>query len=190
MDEWTEQNDIFTLRGDATVHAPIDRCFQLTCCIALVREELGMEPVQGRTSGLVQANDTVRWEGWQLGMRHFHVTHISGYIRPVFLQDTMLDGRFRTFQHDHHLRALPDGTTQLQDELRFTLPFGPVGRATGRIVMVPHILRLMQKRFARIRRIAESDDWRRYLPGDTDISGLSLKRSLGNKGSHNHREAE
>ncbi|AFL90582.1 hypothetical protein Terro_4385 [Terriglobus roseus DSM 18391] len=171
MAEWTQDGDTFTLRDTAVVKAPIDRCFQLTCCIALVREELGMKPVTGRTEGLVQHGDEVRWEGWQLGLKHYHVTGISGYERPVFMQDSMLDGRFRTFQHDHHLRELPnDAGTELQDEVRFSLPFGFVGRLVARYVMVPHILRLLRSRFARIRRIAEGDAWRQYLPDEQTAS--------------------
>ena len=164
MRDWTEQNGVFTLRAEATVHAPMERLFDLSCAIALVKEELGMKPVEGRTAGLVVAGDTVRWQGWQLGLPQFHVTHISGYQRPTFLQDTMLRGRFRTFQHDHHLRPLPGGGTELQDELRFSLPFGWAGRLVARYIMVPHIRRLMRSRFERLRRIAEGDGWRRYLP--------------------------
>ena len=171
MAEWTQDGDIFTLRDAAVVHAPIDRCFQLTCSVALVREELGMQPVSGRTDGLVASNDTVRWEGWQLGMKHFHVSRISGYQRPVFLQDSMLDGRFKTFQHDHHLRELPGNAgTEMRDELRFTMPLGVLGRTVARYVMVPHILRLMKSRFARIKRIAEGEDWRQYLPASGTAS--------------------
>lgn len=164
MRDWKEQDGVFTIVATAHVHAPVDRCFDLSCAIALVQEELGMKPVKGRTSGLVQNGDMVRWEGWQLGLPQFHVTLISGCERPIFLQDTMLDGRFKTFQHDHHFRALADGTTELHDELRFTLPFGAAGRLVARWIMVPHIRRLMNSRFARIRRIAEGEDWRRYLP--------------------------
>ncbi|MEG9431021.1 SRPBCC family protein [Terriglobus sp. ADX1] len=166
MRNWTEDNGIFTLRMTETIPAPIDRCFRLTCSIALVQEELGMKPVHGRTSGLVQPGDTVRWEGWQLGMRHFHVSRISGYVHPTFLQDSMLGGRFRTFQHDHHLKELPNGVTELHDELHFSLPYGQAGRLVARYIMVPHILRLMRSRFHRIRRIATTEAWKNYLAED------------------------
>ena len=164
MELTEERQGQFVLRDTARVHAPIDRCFQLTCCIALVEEELGMKPVSGRTTGFVQGGDMVRWEGWQLGLKHFHVSQISSYTRPVFMQDTMAAGRFKSFQHDHHLREIPGGETVLEDELRFTLPFGALGHAVAKYIMVPHIHKLMASRFRRIKRIAESEDWRRYLP--------------------------
>ena len=121
-----------------------------------------MDAVSGRTSGLVRGGEIVRWEGWQLGMRHFHVSLISSYEDPVFLQDTMLEGRFKYFQHDHHLRETADGTV-LSDDLRFSLPFGALGRVVARHIMVPHIRKLLASRFARIKRIAEGDDWEKYL---------------------------
>ena len=158
-----DEEGCFTLRESALVHALVERCFALTAAVALVEEDLGMKPVSGRTAGLVQAGDLVRWEGWQLGMKHFHVSRISSYNKPVFLQDTMEAGRFRTFQHDHHLSETPSGTL-LQDELRFSLPFGSVGRLVARFVMVPHIRKLLRNRFARITRLAEGEDWRKYVP--------------------------
>ncbi len=160
----------FVLRDSAFVHAPVERCFQLTCSIALVQEELGMHPVSGRMSGFVQGGDTVRWEGWQLGLKHFHVTSISAYTPPVLLQDTMLAGRFKTFQHDHHLRETPDGGTVLEDELRFSLPFGVLGRLVSKYIIMRHIQGLMASRFARIKRIAEGEEWRKYLPAAAPVA--------------------
>lgn len=157
-----ERDHRFLLRDSALVHAPIERCFQLSCSVALVHEELGMNAVSGRTSGLVRGGDVVRWEGWQLGLRHHHVSQISGWVSPTFLQDTMLEGRFKYFQHDHHMRETAEGTL-LSDELRFSLPFGAAGRLVARNIMVPHIRKLLKSRFARIKRIAEGDDWKKYL---------------------------
>ncbi|MGI4854083.1 MAG: SRPBCC family protein [Janthinobacterium lividum] len=161
-----EKDGSFTLADSLLVQAPIERCFELSCCLELVHEELGMNAVSGKTEGFVVGGDIVRWEGWQLGLKHFHVSHISGFERPVFMQDTMLDGRFKTFQHDHHFcqQAGAAPATLLQDELRFSLPFGALGGLVARTIMVPHIHKLMASRFARIKRIAESEDWRRYLP--------------------------
>lgn len=157
-----ERDDLFVLRDSTLVHAPVERCFGLSCSVALVHEELGMNAVSGRTSGLVRDGDVVRWEGWQLGLRHHHVSKITACVSPVFLQDTMLEGRFRYFQHDHHMRETADGTL-LSDELRFSLPFGGAGRLVARHIMVPHIRELLKSRFARIKRIAEGNDWMKYL---------------------------
>ena len=164
-----ERGGVFVLGDSVMVHAPVDRCFQLSCSVALVHEELGMNAVSGRTSGTVRGGDIIRWEGWQLGLRHHHVSKISAYTEPVFLQDTMVDGRFKSFQHDHHLRETADGTL-LTDELRFALPCGASGRLVARYVLAPHICKLMKSRFARIKRIAEGNDWQKYLVDDTNAA--------------------
>ena len=157
-----EPGGLFQLSDSTLVQAPIDRCFALSCSLELVHQELGMNAVSGRTEGLVVGGDVVRWEGWQLGLKHHHVSLISSYDSPTFLQDTMLEGRFKYFQHDHHLRETADGTV-LSDDLRFSLPFGALGRVVAQTVMIPHIRKLLKSRFARIKRIAEGDDWQKYV---------------------------
>lgn len=59
----SNEPDMFTLRDSILIHAPIERLFALSTNLAIVKEELGMHPVAGRTSGFVRGGDTVRWEG-------------------------------------------------------------------------------------------------------------------------------
>jgi ligand-binding SRPBCC domain-containing protein len=155
---------MFLLTGSILINAPIDRCFQLSTSIAIVQKELGMTPVAGRTSGHVTAGDTVRWEGMQLGFPNYHVSLIVPHTfdPPRFFQDRMIAGRFRSFEHDHRFSQTANATL-LQDALRFTMPFGPLGWIVGRLILVPHIRKLMHRRFHLLKRIAESEEWRRYI---------------------------
>lgn len=120
-----------------------------------------MEPVAGRTSGCVVGGDTVRWKGWQLGFPNFHVSLISQYEPPYHFQDRMLEGRFKTFAHDHRFRQIEGGVV-FDDEVRFSMPFGWPGRLVGRFVLVPHIRRLLRRRFAMLKGLAEGEGWRDY----------------------------
>jgi len=98
----------------------------------IVHRELGMTAQPGgRTKGLATQGDFIRWEGWQLGMRHHHISQIAEYQRPFIFQDRMVDGAFQRFEHDHHLREVLAGTL-MNDELRFSLPFGWLGRLVAR----------------------------------------------------------
>lgn len=155
----------FVLRDEVLVRAPAERCFLLSTSVAIVQRELGMRPVRGRTSGLVTAGDTVRWEGWQLGLPQFHESLIAPFEFPTFFRDSMIAGRFASFQHDHSFVDSGNGVVLLRDELRFSMPFGWAGALVGRWVMVPHIRGLLRRRFALLKRIAESEEWREYLPG-------------------------
>lgn len=168
---------MFVIRDRVRIDAPLDRCFALSTSLAIVERELRMHPVPGtfhghplRTSGLVAAGDRVRWQGWQLGLPQYHVSLIQRFESNVHFQDKMIAGRFRFFEHDHHFRTELSGTptdptaTILEDEIRFALPWGPLGWLGARFILYPHIRRLLARRFRLLKRIAESEEWRQYLP--------------------------
>jgi ligand-binding SRPBCC domain-containing protein len=155
---------MFILRDSILIHAPIDRVFALSCSVAIVERELGMRPVAGRTSGLVSAGDTIRWQGMQLGFSNYHVSLIvpETWDPPHFFQDRMIAGRFKSFEHDHHLTESAEGT-RLDDEVRFSMKLRWGGALTGRLIVAPHIRRLMRRRFHLLKRLAETDEWKQYL---------------------------
>jgi ligand-binding SRPBCC domain-containing protein len=154
----------FVLRDEIVVFAPIKRCFLLSTSVEIVQQELKMQPVRGRTSGLVVGGDTIRWQGWQLGLPQFHESLIDAYEPPVFFRDRMIAGRFASFSHTHSFEDRGHAGVLLRDELHFTMPWGWAGEIAGALLLVPHIRRLLHRRFALLKRIAESDEWRRYLP--------------------------
>jgi ligand-binding SRPBCC domain-containing protein len=160
---------LFRLKESVHVNAPIERCFLLSTSIELVRQTLHMNPVAGKTSGLIGDNDQLLWRGWKFGIPAMHETLITGYTRPTFFQDTMGRGYFRHFQHDHHFHFI-DGQTTMWDIVRFSLPFGIAGQLVGKKIVVPHVLALMESRFALIKRLAESGDWQHYIPNPADIA--------------------
>ena len=75
----------------------------------------------------------------------------------------MIAGRFAAFEHDHRFKVLNDGKVLLQDEVRFAMKWGLSGLMLGRAVLIPHIRRLVGERFALIKRLAEGEEWRRYV---------------------------
>ena len=168
------------VRETVLVHAPIERLFQLSTSLALVQQTLGMTPTGANgslISGHVVANSRVIWRGWKFGLPTEHHTLITAFIPPhehlsrighhditaeAFFQDTQERGRFAFFQHDHHFAEFLDPTTsapltELRDEVRFTLPFGPLGRIGARLILQPHIRRLCRQRFALLKDLAEGE---------------------------------
>jgi ligand-binding SRPBCC domain-containing protein len=158
----------FILHEEILIRAPIARCFQLSTNIAIVKRELRMTPIRGHTkdltTGRVSGGDTIRWEGWQLGLPQHHESFIEAFTPPTFFRDRMIAGRFRTFEHNHAFTALDNGTVRLHDELRFTMPFGILGSLIGAAILATHIQRIMQRRFQLLKRIAETSEWQQYLP--------------------------
>jgi ligand-binding SRPBCC domain-containing protein len=158
---------LFTVSDTIHINAPIERCFLLSTHVELAAESLQMEPVDGTiggtTEGLLTASDRVVWAGWKFGLPQIHESLMTRYERPVFFQDTMRRGRFKKFQHDHHFTEI-DGHTLLTDKLRFSMPLGWPGKKVGHYVMVPYLSKLLRRRLERLKRVAESEEWRRYLP--------------------------
>jgi ligand-binding SRPBCC domain-containing protein len=157
---------MFVIKDNIHIQAPIERVFLLSTSLAIVERELGMRPVAKsgatRTTGLVVGGDRIRWEGWQIGLPQYHVSLISAYQPNRFFQDRMIAGRFKSFSHDHEFTEI-GGQVLLKDTVRFAMPLGVAGRLVGRYVMMPHIRGLMARRFALLKRIAESEEWRKYL---------------------------
>lgn len=166
---------MFRLKENIHVQAPIERCFLLSTSIELVEQIIGLKPVEGKTKGLITNGDQLVWRGWKFGMPAMHETLITRYEPYRFFQDTMGRGRFKTFQHDHQFDEV-DGHTLMIDVVRFSMPLGPLGKAFGKQVVVPHVLSMMLKRFNLLKRIAEGADWERYLvstPASSDVHRVS-----------------
>lgn len=160
------------IRESTRIAAPLERMFVLSTSVPLVRRTLGFTPVEGVTDGHVIMGSRVLWKGWLFTLPQRHLTLITGYAAPhrgeddaehAFFQDTQESGRFQSFQHDHHMTAETDGSTLLQDEIRFSLPFGMAGSLVARLVMKPFIRKTLRSRFALLKEVAEGDAWRQYV---------------------------
>jgi ligand-binding SRPBCC domain-containing protein len=133
--------------------------------IELVSRTLRMHALQRDQTGLVQPNDQLIWHGWKFGLPQMHETLITAYDRPHYFQDTMGRGRFRRYQHEHTLTEI-DGHTLVQDKIRFSLPFGWAGDMVAKHVIVPYVARLLHAHLQLLKRVAETDEWHKYLPDE------------------------
>lgn len=154
----------YTVKDSIHINAPIERCFLLSTSVDLVRKTLEMDPVAGRTSGLVLAGDQITWRGWKFGLPTLHESRITEYQAPAFFQDTMVRGRFERFQHDHLFTEV-DGHTLVADKLRFSLAYWGVGKLISKRIMLPHIQVLLRQRLSTLKMVAETAQWQKYLEG-------------------------
>ncbi|CAN5721120.1 hypothetical protein BH10ACI4_BH10ACI4_24940 [soil metagenome] len=156
---------MYTISDTIHIDAPIDRCFLLSTSIDLVARTLEMRPVSGKLTGLIEAGDQLVWRGWKFGLPQLHETLITGYDRPNFFQDTQGRGRFKRFQHDHNFSRVGNHTL-LHDKIRFVLPFGFLGSLVAKHILVPYIAGVLQRRFQLLKRVAESNEWQKYVASD------------------------
>lgn len=156
---------MFVIRDHEHVNAPMDRCFQLSTNLQLVADVLAMEPQPDKgfkAAGMIESGDRINWYGWKFGLPHVHVSHITRFERPAFFQDSMERGRFKRFEHDHQFTQVGDHTLMV-DYIRFSMPMGFLGRLVGKYVVLPHMVKLLRTRLAILKRIAEGEEWRKYI---------------------------
>lgn len=153
-----------TIRLATWVNAPVERCFLLSLSIDLhVASARGTreQAIDGVTTGLIGEGETVTFQGHHFGLRLRHTSRIET-LRPYsYFRDVMVTGAFRHFEHDHHFAAMDDGT-RIRDEIRFSIGWGAIGRILARRRLRAFVI----DRNDVIRRVAESEEWRRYL---TDV---------------------
>ena len=108
------------------IEAPIRRCFDLARSIEvhlLGTEGTGEEAIGGVTTGLLGPGQFVRWRARHLGVKQQLASEITAYDRPVFFQDTMIEGAFRFMQHDHFFAEMAPNLTEMKDHFVFEAPF-------------------------------------------------------------------
>jgi ligand-binding SRPBCC domain-containing protein len=158
---------VITIRLSTRIAAPRERVFDLTRSIDLHTRSLDWtreEPVAGRMSGLIGLGETVTWRARHLGVRQRLTSRIRAYDRPAYFQDVMVRGAFAWMEHDHWFDTTPDGGTVLRDDFRFAAPLGVLGRIAEALVLRRYMTRFLERRNAVIKRVAESEEWREFVP--------------------------
>lgn len=148
------------------IAAPIERVFDLSRSIDFhlaSTDGTDERAVAGRTSGLIALGEHVTWEARHLGVRRHLTVAIMRYNRPGHFQDAMLRGAFKHMIHDHHFVSRGAGT-RMDDRFDFSAPFGPLGRMAEALFLTRYLRRFLAMRNAHLKRVAESEEWRRYLP--------------------------
>ncbi len=168
-----------TIRLTTLVDAPVQRCFLLSLSVDLHIQSAARskeQAVGGKTSGLLRAGESVTWSGRHFGLRLRHTSVIDLWRPYTYFRDVMSEGTFARFEHDHHFAPMNDGT-RMRDELRFVAPAGFVGRLIeGRLRR--HLSKFLRERNAHIKRVAESEEWHRFLDDQPP-----LDMSFYNKGA-------
>jgi ligand-binding SRPBCC domain-containing protein len=156
-----------TIRLTTWIDAPVERCFNLSTSIDLhvaAAASTGGKVVGGVMTGLIGAGQTVTWSGRHLGMRLEHTSRIDIWRPHSYFRDVMVSGAFARLEHDHHFATMDDGT-RMRDEIRFSVPWGPLGRLATKMLVRRRLTAFLVARNNEIKRAAESGEWHQYLDG-------------------------
>lgn len=156
---------MITLESEIEISAPIERVFDLARSIdAHVDSSSATREVAvaGRTTGLIELGETVTWSAVHFGIRQRLTVEIIDFNRPYSFTDRMISGAFKTMEHRHDFEQVGDRTV-MKDRFRFEAPFGIIGTAVERVVLQAYMKRFLDIRNQRIKHIAESAEWKRFL---------------------------
>jgi ligand-binding SRPBCC domain-containing protein len=158
-----------TLRLSTWIDAPVERCFLLSLSVDLhvaSARSTQSKPVTGSAEVMIGEGETLTFRGRHFGVRWRH-TSLIDILRPhSYYRDIMIAGPFQHFDHEHHFAAMDDGT-RMRDEVRFSARWGVFGRLASKTFLRNRLKTFLMERNAMIKRLAESEDWKKYL----EISG-------------------
>ncbi len=74
-------------------------------------------------------------------------SRIEAYDPPNGFRDVQLQGPYRRWVHDHTFESVDGGSgTLIRDDIRYAIPFGPLGDLVERFVVRPELRRIFEHR--------------------------------------------
>lgn len=154
-----------TIELQTVIRASIPIVFDLSRSIDLhkISTKLTHEKaIAGRTSGLIELNETVTWRAKHFGIYQNLTSKITEFERPWYFAEEMVSGAFRRFKHEHHFSEL-NGDTLMSDCFNYESPLGFLGRLADKLFLETYVKNLLEQRNRVLKDFAESDKWEQIL---------------------------
>ena len=111
--------------------------------------------IAGATSGLINLNETVTWRGKHFGFYQTHKSKITAMEFPTYFVDEMVEGRFKSFKHEHTF-VEKNGKTVMIDSIEYQMPFGIFGKIFDKLFLKNYLTTFVKERNAFIKNLAEN----------------------------------
>ena len=145
---------------ETRIDAPRERVFDLARHVEAHVATMPDERADGAT-GLLEPGDRVTFHQRQFGVPFSLTAELTQLDRPRRFADEQLAGVFGSLVHIHTFQGT-DEETVMRDDVRFTMPLGPVGRL-GEPVARRRLQRLVDYHAGALRELAEGEGWREFL---------------------------
>jgi ligand-binding SRPBCC domain-containing protein len=147
------------------INAPVERCFDLSRSIdlhLLSTEQTNEKAIAGITHGLIGLGEEVTWRARHFGVYQNLTSRITVYKYPFYFESKMIKGAFKKIDHRHQFEQ-KDNITVMKDYFDFEAPFGILGKIVSKLVLYSYMKRLLEERNRVIKKIAESEEWKKLL---------------------------
>jgi ligand-binding SRPBCC domain-containing protein len=147
------------------INAPIERVFDLARSIDLHKlstKGTKEEAIGGRTTGLIELNETVTWRAKHFGIYQTLTVVLTELERPNLFADTMLKGTFSSMKHTHKFEKT-DNVTKMTDIFEFTSPFGFIGRLAETIFLKAYMTKFLVTKNKELKSVAEGNKWNELI---------------------------
>lgn len=142
------------------INAPINKVFDLNRNIDIHKLSTSKSKetaIAGVTSGLINLNETVTWRGKHFGFYLTHKSFISSMEFPNYFVDEMIEGRFKSFKHEHTF-VEKEGKTAMIDSIEYQTPFGIFGKLFDKWILKKYLTTFIKERNQFIKNIAENEN--------------------------------
>ena len=111
--------------------------------------------IDGKTSGLIELNETVTWSGKHFGLNLMHKSKITQFKFPTYFVDEMEEGRFKSFKHEHFFQTEKNYTVMI-DRLDYETPYGFLGIIFDKIILKKYLTNFIKTRNEILKNLAEN----------------------------------
>ena len=146
-----------TIKLQTEINAPIQTVFDLNRNIDMHKLSTSKSKetaIADVTSGLINKGETVTWRGKHFGIYLTHKSLISHMDFPHSFIDEMVEGKFKSFKHQHVFYE-KDGKTIMEDQIEYETPFGIFGSVFDTLILKNHLTTFIKERNEFIKRTAE-----------------------------------
>ena len=140
------------------IDAPIEKVFDLARSVDAHLSstvQTNERVIAGKTSGLLELNDSVTWQARHLGITQKLSVRITQLEVPHFFEDEMISGAFAYMRHKHYFKSM-GSKTEMIDEFEFASPLGLIGKLFDKLFLHTYMTRFLQTRNHHLKQLAES----------------------------------
>lgn len=148
-----------TIYLETTIKSDINTVFDLSRSIDLHKISMAHTneiAIAGKTSGLINLNETVTWQAKHLGVTQKLTSKVTQLIQPFVFVDEMVSGAFKSFKHVHYFEK-DEERTKLYDVFMYESPLGILGKIADFLFLKRYMTRLLEKRNRDIKFYAENN---------------------------------